>query len=176
MNKKQHDAMRVERAFTRLNVKAVSKDRRVIEGIATTPKPDRVGDVVEPMGAQIGKGVKLLWQHNHDKPVGEVRFGKPTEKGIPFTATFKKPKEDYPSSLVERLEEAWVSVRDGLVEFVSIGFRTIAYEIIESGLKFTEWEMLELSLVTIPANSEATITAVKSIDREMRAAIGTARS
>ena len=171
------DAASVERAFTCLEVKAVSKEKRVIEGFATTPKPDRVGDIVEPMGAQIGRGVKLLWQHNHDQPVGEVKFGKPTKKGIPFTATFLKPKEDYPDELKARLETAWVSVRDGLVEFVSIGFRTISFEIMDSGgLRFTEWEMLELSLVTIPANSEATINTVKSIDRKLRAASGKSRS
>lgn len=167
------DCGKVERAFTRLEVKAYKDDARIIEGWATTPTPDRVGDIVEPMGAQIGKGVKLLWQHNHNEPVGSVTFGKPTNKGIPFKATFMRPKDDYPQTLKDRLEEAWVSVRDGLVEFVSIGFRTIAYEIMETGLRFTEWEMMELSLVTIPANSEATITSIKSIDRKLRAASGT---
>lgn len=170
-----HD-QKVERAFTRVEVKAVKEAARVIEGFATTPAPDRMGDIVDPMGARIGKGVKLLWQHNHDKPVGEVKFGKPTKSGIPFTATFRKPKEDYPQGLKDRLEEAWVSVRDGLVEFVSIGFRTIAYEIIETGIRFSEWEMLELSLVTIPANAEATITSVKSLDRKLRAASGTSQA
>ena len=180
-----HAAGAVERAFTRFEIKAVSDEKRVIEGIATTPTPDRVSDIVDPMGAQIGKGIKLLWQHNHDKPVGEVRFGKPTKNGIPFTATFKRPKDDYPQPLNDRLQEAWVSVRDSLVEFVSIGFRTIAYEILESGgWRFTEWEMLELSLVTIPANPDARITGakgeipniIKSIDRELRAASGKSQS
>lgn len=165
-----HGAQSVERAFTRIEVKGVKEAKREITGWATTPTTDRVGDIVDPMGAKIGKGVKLLWQHNHEKPVGEVRFGKPTKSGIPFTATFQKPKDDYPQTLKDRLEEAWVSVRDGLVEFVSIGFREIAHEVMQTGWKFTEWEMLELSLVTIPANAEATINTVKSIDRTLRGA------
>jgi hypothetical protein len=33
------------------------------------------------------------------------------------------------------------------------------------GIHFKEWEWMELSLVTIPANSEAIISAVKSIDQ-----------
>lgn len=165
-----------QRAFSQLTVKAAGEERRVIEGMATTPAPDRVGDIVEPLGAKIGTGVKLLWQHDHSQPVGEVKFGKPTKNGIPFTATFRKPKDDYPEKLRDRLEEAWVSVRDGLVDFVSIGFRTLSYEILESGgLRFTEWEMLELSLVTIPANSEATINTVKSLDRRLRADTKTTR-
>ena len=165
-----HGAQSVERAFTRIEVKGFKEAKREITGWATTPTTDRVGDIVDPMGARIGKGVKLLWQHNHEKPVGEVKFGKPTKNGIPFTATFQKPKDDYPQTLKDRLEEAWVSVRDGLVEFVSIGFREIAHEVMQTGWKFTEWEMLELSLVTIPANAEATINTVKSIDRTLRGA------
>lgn len=165
-----HGAQSVERAFTRIEVKGFKEAKREITGWATTPTTDRVGDIVDPMGAKIGKGVKLLWQHNHEKPVGEVKFGKPTKSGIPFTATFQKPKDDYPQTLKDRLEEAWVSVRDGLVEFVSIGFREIAHEVMQTGWKFTEWEMLELSLVTIPANAEATINTVKSIDRTLRGA------
>lgn len=165
-----HGAKSVERAFTRFEVRGFKEEKREITGWATTPTTDRVGDIVDPMGAKIGAGIKLLWQHNHEKPVGEVKFGKPTKSGIPFTATFKKPKDDYPQTLKDRLEEAWVSVRDGLVEFVSIGFREIAHEVMQTGWKFTEWEMLELSLVTIPANAEATINTVKSIDRKLRGA------
>jgi hypothetical protein len=40
------------------------------------------------------------------------------------------------------------------------------------GLRFKEWEWFELSLVTIPANAEASITAIKSIDQALLAASG----
>jgi HK97 family phage major capsid protein len=46
----------------------------------------------------------------------------------------------------------------------------------DGGIRFKEWEWMELSLVTIPANSEATITQIKSLDRELLAAKGITQS
>jgi HK97 family phage major capsid protein/HK97 family phage prohead protease len=168
----------VQRAYSFLTVKAVDDGHtRTIEGIATTPAMDRVGDVIDPMGARFAKSAPLLWQHDHGQPVGSVKFGKPTAKGIEFAAQIKKPKPDYPKALADRLDEAWVSVRDGLIGAVSIGFRASDYERLEDGgVRFTDYEIIELSLVTIPANAEATINAIKSADRRARAASGNSPS
>ncbi|WP_343232560.1 phage major capsid protein [Microvirga antarctica] len=147
----------------------------MIEGIATTPSADRMGDVVEPMGARFALPMPLLWQHNHDEPVGHVEFAKPPPKGIPFKARIAIIDE--PGKLKDRVDEAWQSVRARLVRAVSIGFSPLKYEIMkDGGYCFTEWEWLELSLVTIPANAEATIQTIKSIDKELRAASGHVQS
>jgi HK97 family phage prohead protease len=62
---------------------------------------------------------------------------------------------------------AWQAVKARLVRGVSIGFRALGYEPLETGgLKFTETEIYELSLVTIPANASATIQTIKSMDRK----------
>src|SRR5690606_34220323 len=68
-------------------------------------------------------------------------------------------------------------LKAGLVRGLSIGFRGLDVEEIKGSwsLRFKEWEWLELSAVTIPANAEATIQAIKSIDSELRAASGNAR-
>ena len=49
---------------------------------------------------------------------------------------------------------------------LSIGFKGLEVEPIKGtfGLEFKTWEWLELSAVTIPANQEATILAIKSMD------------
>ena len=39
------------KAFGLMTVKSVNEDQRIIKGIATTPTPDRVDDIVDPMGA-----------------------------------------------------------------------------------------------------------------------------
>ena len=63
------------------------------------------------------------------------------------------------------VDMAWQSVKAKLVRGVSIGFRALGYEPLESGgLKFTETEIYELSLVTIPANASATIQTIKAMD------------
>lgn len=157
------------RAYSILDIKSLNDGERLIEGIASTPSPDRMGDIVDPMGATFALPMPLLWQHNHDEPIGHVEFAKPTKNGIPFKARIAKVDEA--GVLKERLDEAWQSIKAGLVRAVSIGFRPLEYSFIEGGgVHFKQWEWLELSAVTIPAQSEALITAIKSFDAEHRAA------
>lgn len=161
----------MNRAYAILDIKAMSDDDRVIEGIASTPSADRMGDIVEPMGAKFALPMPLLWQHDSRQPIGHVEFAKPTAKGIPFKA--RLASTDEPGALKERLDEAWQSIKLGLVRAVSIGFRSLEHSYMEGGgVKFHSWEWLELSAVTIPANADATITSIKSIDHELRACLG----
>lgn len=156
------------KAYSIIDVKAVdgTEDEWVITGMATTPTPDRVNDIVDPLGASYASSIPLLWQHRSDKPVGRAELGKATKKGIPFTARLPKVKEA--GALKARIDEAIQSVQYRLVAAVSIGFRVVdrAVEYIEEtgGMKFLKTEIMELSLVTIPANMDATIASVKSLD------------
>src|SRR6478752_7373273 len=139
----------MNRAYSFLEVKGLDDDRREITGIATTPEADRVGDIVEPLGAKFAKEIPLLWQHKHDSPVGIAEFGRATKTGIPFKATIARIEDD--GELKRLVDRAWQSVKASLVRGVSIGFRPIDYEVMkEGGLRFTKSEIYELSLVTIP--------------------------
>lgn len=161
------------RAYSVLQVRSVDAEQRVIEGVATTPSVDRVGDVIDPLGASFAEDLPLLWQHRHDQPVGRVKFGKPTKDGIPFTATL--PRVPQPGALQSRVDEAWDSVRAGLVRAVSIGFRALkdgVESLKDGGYLFKKTEIMELSLVTIPANSDAVITAIKAFDQKHLPASG----
>ncbi|HEJ2268269.1 TPA: phage major capsid protein [Pseudomonas aeruginosa] len=164
--------MKTNRAYSTLEVKALDDEKRVITGIASTPSPDRMQDVVEPKGAQFKLPIPFLWQHNHDEPIGHVTDAKVTQKGIEVSVQLTQVEE--PGKLKDRLDEAWQSIKSGLVRGLSIGFSAKEFEQIPGswGLRFLSWEWFELSAVTIPANAEATITSVKSIDREQRAALG----
>lgn len=161
----------MNRAYSILTVKAVEEDKRIIRGVATSPSPDRVGDIVEPLGVAFKNPMPLLWQHQADKPVGLVRFDKPTKAGITFEAEL--PSIDEPGTLKDRVDEAWQSVKAGLVAAVSIGFRALEYSRLDDGgFRFLKSEVMELSLVTIPANADATITSVKQFDLGAPAASG----
>lgn len=162
----------MNRAYSFLETKAVDDEQRTITGWATTPQVDRVGDIVEPMGVQYKNPLPLLWQHEHDKPIGLVEFGKPTAKGVPFTATLPRIEEE--GKLKDRIEEAWQSIKAGLVRAVSIGFRSLESEQITGtwGTRFIKSEVYELSAVTIPANASAVIQTVKSFDVGLPAASG----
>lgn len=154
-----------ERAYSQLVIKAVAEDKRIITGIATSPEPDRLGDIVEPLGVTVKGHIPLLWMHQHDLPVGSVKFGKATKEGLPFEASL--PMVSEPSQLKARIDEAWQSIKAGLVRAVSIGFRPLEYSVIEEtgGLRFTKTDVYELSLVTVPAQPNATIQQIKAYDR-----------
>jgi HK97 family phage prohead protease len=164
--------MELQRAYSILHVKKLADDERVIEGIASTPSVDRVGDIVVPTGAKFTVPMPLLWQHRTDSPVGHVEFAQATDNGIPFRARIAKIAE--PGELKNLVDKAWQAVKAKLVGAVSIGFTIDKYEVIKAtgGLKINEWSWLELSLVTIPANADATIQNIRSIDAELLAASG----
>lgn len=159
------------RAYSILTVKAVDEGKRIIRGTATTPAVDRMGDIVDPMGLKFTNPMAFLWQHRHDQPIGTVKFEKPTKNGIDFEAEIAATEE--PGTLKDRLDEAWQSIKMGLVRAVSIGFRPLEYAFMDNGgIRYNEAEVYELSAVTIPANSEALITEVKSIDAALRKEAG----
>jgi HK97 family phage major capsid protein/HK97 family phage prohead protease len=168
----------MNRAYSILNIKSVDDERRQISGIATTPTPDRLGDIIQPLGVEFKNPMPLLWQHKSEKPVGQVVFKKPTKEGIEFNAQISHTEGVRSTTLRDRLDEAWDSVKMGLVKAVSIGFRPVKYAFMDDGgVDFQETEVMELSLVTIPANAEATILQIKNADRSFlmtSAAPGTA--
>jgi HK97 family phage major capsid protein/HK97 family phage prohead protease len=154
----------VNRAYAFLHVKSVDGEKRMISGVASTPEPDRMGDIVEPLGVTYKNPLPLLLYHNSQKPVGQVRFKTPTKDGIEFEATLPTVAEA--GTVRDRIEEAWQSIKAGLLAGVSIGFRSIEEAFIkETGsFRFLKTEILELSLVAIPANPDATIQQIKSLD------------
>lgn len=157
--------MNVQRAYGLFEVKAMDDGRRTFSGWATRPMMDRVGDVVNSLGAQFTNPVALLHQHRHDSPVGLARFKKPTAKGVEFDAEI--PQIDEPGPLKDRVDTAWLELKHSLVRAVSIGFRPIKYAYKDDGgIDFQEIEIYELSLVSIPALPEAVITSVKSMTGE----------
>jgi len=132
-----------------------------------------MGDVIEPLGASFPPELPLLLHHKKESPVGVARFKKPTKKGIDFEAEL--PIIDEPGAVKDEVDRAWHSVLHKLIRGVSIGFRVVnnAIEPLKSGgLRFLETEILELSLVTVPANQDATLAILKSLDAPDLAATG----
>jgi HK97 family phage prohead protease len=151
-----------QRAYSLFEVKAMDGGRRTFKGWATTPSVDRMGDTINPLGVTFKNPLALLHQHRHDSPIGLVRFGTPSKKGIEFDAEI--PNVEEPGLLKDRVDMAWGEIQHGLVRAVSIGFRPIKYAYKDDGgIEFQEIEVYELSAVTIPALPDAVITQVKSM-------------
>ena len=163
------------RVYSQIEFKAAeqSDGRRILTGIASTPATDRVGDIVEPGGAQFTLPVPLLWHHDSQAPIGWVREAQVRDAGIFISGEVaRSPK---PGALQERLDEAWDTMRMGLVRGLSIGFNPIESTRIQGtySRRYVKWDWLELSAVTVPANGECTITGIKAADELLRrAALG----
>lgn len=157
----------IQRAYSVLRIKSIDKTRRTVTGMATTPEPDRVGDVIEPLGVTYKNPFPLLLYHDKTKPVGQTTFSRPTAEGVPFTAQLSTI--DRPGIVKDRLDEAWdsLSADPPLITAVSIGFRELEQPTVireTGGYRFPKVEVVELSLVVIPANQQATIHTIKSFD------------
>lgn len=169
--------MKLNRAFSVIDVKSIDEEERTLEGIATTPTADRVGDVVDPEGAQFQLPMPFLWQHDVKQPIGHVVDAKVTKKGI--NVKIKLAKIEEAGNLKNRLEEAWQTIKAGLVKGLSIGFKSLEAEELPGHeddwwppVKHLKWLWLELSAVTIAANGDASITAIKAIGNQQLAALG----
>lgn len=153
----------MDRAYSLLEIKSTDDDQRVIEGLATSPSTDRMGDIVEPRGGVFKLPLPFLWQHGSKAPaIGHVVKATVRDDGIHVRVQIEK--DDQPGPLKDHLDMAWRAIKKGLVRGMSIGFRPLEDpEPIKGtfGLRFKRWEMLELSAVTIPANAEASITSIK---------------
>ena len=159
-------------AYSVFEIKALLEDQRIIEGIATTPTPDRSGDVVDPKGAKFQLPLPLLWQHDSSQPIGKILDAIVSDQGIKIRGQIANVPE--PGVLKDRLDEAWQTLKAGLVGGLSIGFKPITEKRIGDTFSYniSSWEWLELSAVTIPANMEATITSIKNVGERELAAIG----
>jgi hypothetical protein len=165
----------MNRAYSLIEIKAIEEadGKRIFRGIATTPTADRVGDIVEPMGAQFQLPIPLCWMHDSSDPVGWVTAAKVTEKGIEIVGEVANLPE--PASLKDRLDTAWAMLKGKLVRGLSIGFKPLEEARIGDtySYRYLKWLWLELSPVTIAANGDCSITQIKSLDqRQRRAAPG----
>ena len=156
----------VDRAYSLLEIKSIAPAGRRFSGIASTPELDRQGDSLDPAGATFAASIPLLFHHDAKSPIGRVTLTR-TPQGIAFDAEL--PEIDEPGPLKARVDEAWQSIKAGLISGVSIGHRILAggVEVLRDGTRrLTKTEICELSLVTIPANASASIRLVKSLAQE----------
>lgn len=135
---------------------------------------DRMGDVVEPGGWQLDKiksDPPVLFNHNRDHIVGRwtdirVKDGKLIGK-IVWAKSDKWPMGQYIRDLV----------REGVLRTVSVGFQPVAREPLtkeadkhHGPFRFTKHELLECSLVSVPANPNA-LALAKDYPRDVLAEV-----
>ena len=164
--------MKTNRAYSLLTIKAADDEKRIIEGIATTPEPDRSMDVIELDGIDYKLPLPFLLQHNSRQPIGKVIEAKAVK------GEMRVKIQVAAAGIATYIDEAWSLIKAGLIPGLSIGFRAIeeAYNRETGGFHYIKTEWVELSAVTIPMNADATILSVKSADAAVLAASGKERT
>lgn len=153
----------MDRGYALLELKSVDAVRRRFSGTATTPELDRLGDIVDPAGVTFRNPVPLLLHHDQSQPVGSLTL---TTAANGVTVEGDIPNITDPGTVKSRTDEAWHSIKAGILTGLSIGYRIPAgaVEYLRTGARLIKrCEIFEVSLVSIPANTAATIHAVKSL-------------
>lgn len=175
---------------TDMFIKAAKDDEGVYEFVASTNRVDRQGDIVEQNFdfKQFKQNPVLLWGHDYSAPpIGKVVkvWTQKREKanGTADKETRARVKfvdaEIYPfAGMVKSM------IDDGFLSAVSIGFRPLERAQVSDeereklgmgpwGERFTKSEWLELSVVPVPANSDAVLAGVsKGLFTEEAKALG----
>lgn len=121
----------------------------------TTSKPDRDGDIVRSDGGiipevYIANPIVLPMHGYNEFPIGLTRSFHRQKTKIAAVWEFLVDQPDTKGAVYHRLWE------DHILNCVSIGFIPLEWdERKDWTFDFTKWELLEYSLVTIPANREA---------------------
>jgi uncharacterized protein len=161
----------------RLNLEGIefkaSKDEKgVIEGYAATfGNVDRHGDIIEK-GAfkSTRKRIPIFGMHNPREGIGTGTVTE-DEKGLKIKIKLAVDNDDS-AILRERALEYYAMAKEGIIERMSIGFATLEKEWINKKIGgvdrhirlIKKIDLMETSLVPIPANDLARVTSVKSID------------
>lgn len=134
------------------------KDGKIV-GIASSSVEDRQGEVVAVDGWDLKnfkKAPRLLWAHDHSEPaIGKVTKifyeGVGKAKKLMFEAVFQ--------DVTEKARAIRQLVQEGFINTFSVGF--VPKEM--DGNTITKSELLEISVVNVPANPEAMMLAYKSL-------------
>jgi len=131
-----------------------------IEGYASTVDMDRTGDVVPASVWEKGiqnylKNPVVLAQHDHDDPIGRMTDYRVDGKGLWVKARISSAAE-----------ECYGLIKDKVLTAFSIGFRIIDAEYNSAAEVFVikELELIEISVVSIPANQNTIFDLSKAFD------------
>jgi HK97 family phage prohead protease/HK97 family phage major capsid protein len=134
-----------------------------IKGLASTNALDRTGDVIDHNAWKqggldnYGDNPIILFNHNYDRPIGRAKYCDVTQHGLEIEAKISKSAGD----VVDL-------IKDGVLGAFSVGFKVkdAEYNKETDGFFIKSAELLEVSVVSIPANQTATFSISKSFDND----------
>lgn len=158
-----------------LEVKFATGEAGTFTGYASVfgGEPDSYGDVIAPgaFAASLAEHKAgntrplLLWQHDQSEPVGVWESVEEDAHGLKVSGRLVLD--------TARGRDAYALLKAGALNGLSIGYRVRDYERRGRGRLLKHIELIEISIVSVPAASPARITSVKS---DATAAMGAAHS
>jgi HK97 family phage prohead protease len=145
--------------------KAIDQATRSVDFVISTASVDRMGDTISVDGWKLEtyrKNPVVLWAHDASMlPIAKASNVRVEDGKLKARAEFM-PKE------ISGMSNAvFEMIRGGFLSATSVGFAPVKYAFSEAadrkfGIDFIEQELLEFSVVPIPANAEALIEARSS--------------
>ncbi len=97
--------------------------------------------------------IKLLWQHNHTLPLGNIQRLYEDTKGLYIEGDFLLG--------IKYVDEAYMLIKNRIVQGLSIGFETEDSFYSSDTRYIKKAKLWEISVVTFPANAAAQIIMVE---------------
>lgn len=147
-----------------VDVKAVSEEGE-FEGYGSIfGSMDQGRDVVvsgafaKSLARRPAEKVKMLWQHRTDQVIGKWTDMREDAKGLFCRGRLFMG--------VQAAKECHVLMKEGAIDGLSIGYRTVndEYDRDANLRRLTEVELMEVSVVTFPMHMDATVSLVKGDD------------
>ena len=146
----------MERQFICDITKGLAGGQTVFGFRITSPAVDRDKEVLDPSGMDAANYLRnpvVLWGHDTDQVVGKAVNLRRTAEGWEADIVFA-------DAVSEKAREVKALVEGGYVSATSVRFRPLETEEGRRGVdpyyrKYTRWELLEVSLVSVPANPDA---------------------
>ena len=134
-----------------------------IEGYANTTTKDRIGDVIVEEAWKKGglnnylKNPIILAYHNHSKPIGRLLEYSIDAYGLKVVA-----------EIVKGAGDVYELVKENILKSFSVGFivRDADYDHTTDIFVIKDLELLEISVVSVPANADSTFSVKKSLQTE----------
>ena len=134
-----------------------------IKGLASTNALDRTGDIIDHNAWKeggldnYGENPIILFNHDYNRPIGRAKYCDVTQNGLELEAKISKSAGD----IVDL-------IKDGVLGAFSVGFKVkdADYNKETDGFFIKSAELLEVSVVSIPANQTATFSIAKSFDND----------
>ncbi len=152
----------MKRKFCPLDVKGLTDEGTFTGYGSVFGNVDSYGEIVEPgaFAKSLARHAKdksapvMLWQHDTDQPIGVWEDLSEDAKGLTGTGRLVLD--------VPQARSAYALLKAGALRGLSIGYHVVKSEPDGAVVRLKELSLMEISVVTFPANTRASVTGVKS--------------